>query len=103
MKTFLAILFIAIIFLQLQIIALQTEPEELLSPQTDYDATRAVIDHYEHQLDFKQAQLNEKTADAEHDEEIHAKFIGERCVCVPWNSSSDEPALSKDQICVEGE
>ena len=27
------------------------------------------------------------------------KFIWERCVCVGWNNSADEPAMTKDQIC----
>jgi len=59
----------------------------------------SLVTMYEKRLAQKQYEIDEREKVYEANEERNRKYVDERCVCIPWNSSSNEPALSEKEIC----
>lgn len=60
---------------------------------------KETIEVYEGKLAKLQQKLDDANDTIKYNDSMSDKFINERCVCVNWNSSANEPALSRQEIC----
>lgn len=90
------LLLVIIIVVFIALVIIDKKLDVMASRQLTYSQYLAVDrEHFQGQIVKLQKQLK----DAQGSVDLEEKFQKDRCVCSMWQTSSDEPSLTRQQIC----